>query len=384
MLFRTLLLCVGFSRVGEAALLHAQGAPASAPAALVEQAKSTMSLGRISGARELRDGRLLISDAQAQLLFVLDVERQTKRQLGRTGDGPGEYRGPGAILALSGDSSLLLDNNNRKWYVLEADRFVNAPLWLKDHVPAWRGELSGVSSAGQYLDVTALGVRCRASFPLPRGRPECSDSVAMVRRRPVGTEDTVARGKSWFLGSVAKQQVINGRAQSFFAMHPLQSFDQGMLFPDGAIAIARVRPYAVQWISPNGTVANGPEIREPAVTLNARQQVAIAEAYTRDVNGDPIYRAADFPTWPPAAPAFLSRALVPGMDGRLYVLRTWDGASPVRRVDVFDRAGRRVGAFQIPRDERLLAVSRTSIYVARSDENEEEIVVRYGLPPGLR
>jgi hypothetical protein len=343
-----------------------------------------MSFGRIGSVRELRDGRLLLGDAQTRLLFVVDLERLTKRQVGRTGDGPGEYRGPGAIFALSGDTSLMLDSHNRKWYLLDADRFVNSASWMKDQVPMWRGDLSGVSSAGQYLDVTSLGARCRAPFSLPRGRPECSDSVAMIRRSPAGAGDTVARGKSWFLSAISKKKVINGLPVSFFSMHPLQSFDQGMLFPDGAIAIARVRPYGVQWISPNGSVTNGPEIREPPITLTAKQRTAIAEAYSHDVNGDPIHSASDFPSWPSVAPPFLSRALLPGMDGRLYVVRTWDGASPVRRVDVFDRAGQRVGAFELPQRERLLAVSRASIYVARIDENEEEILVRYRLPAGLR
>jgi hypothetical protein len=124
----------------------------------------------------------------------------------------------------------------------------------------------------------------------------------MIRRRPVGAGDTVARGKSWFLGAYAIKKVINGRAESFFAMHPLQSFDQGMLFADGAIAIA--------------------------------------EAYVRDVNGNPTYRAADFAIWPPAAPSFLSRS--------------------------------------------LLVVSRASICVARTDQHEEERVVRYRLSAALR
>jgi hypothetical protein len=76
--------------------------------------------------------------------------------------------------------------------------------------------------------------------------------------------------------------------------------------------------------------------------------------------------------------------LLAGMDGRRYGLRTWDDASPVRGVDVYDRAGRRVGAFRIPRGERLLAVSRASIDVARTDQHEEESVVRYRLPAALR
>ena len=47
-----------------------------------------MSFGRITGVREVREGRLLISDTQARRQFVVDLERETKRQLGRQGEGP--------------------------------------------------------------------------------------------------------------------------------------------------------------------------------------------------------------------------------------------------------------------------------------------------------
>ena len=47
-----------------------------------------MSFGRITGVREVREGRLLNSDTQARRLFVVDLERQTKRQLGRQAEGP--------------------------------------------------------------------------------------------------------------------------------------------------------------------------------------------------------------------------------------------------------------------------------------------------------
>ena len=67
----------------------------------------------INGLRELSDGRLIISDRTEQVVRFIDLETGDLQDIGRAGEGPGEYRMPGNLLPLPGDSTLLSDLGRR-------------------------------------------------------------------------------------------------------------------------------------------------------------------------------------------------------------------------------------------------------------------------------
>jgi hypothetical protein len=60
---------------------------------------------QIAGVRELRDGRVILIDERDRVVQLLDLASGTATTIGRQGSGPGEYRLPIAIFALSGDST---------------------------------------------------------------------------------------------------------------------------------------------------------------------------------------------------------------------------------------------------------------------------------------
>ena len=76
---------------------------------------------QIRGVRELRDGRLLVTDWTDEVLLVVDLRTGGVRQLGRKGSGPTEYRLPAALLPLPGDSTLLVDQGNERLAVIGPD-----------------------------------------------------------------------------------------------------------------------------------------------------------------------------------------------------------------------------------------------------------------------
>ena len=51
----------------------------------------------ISGLRELSDGRILISDRTEKRISFIDFGSGSTREIGRVGEGPGEYQNPGGL-----------------------------------------------------------------------------------------------------------------------------------------------------------------------------------------------------------------------------------------------------------------------------------------------
>lgn len=69
---------------------------------------------QIRGVRELRDGRVLVSDRLDKGVVVVDFTTNAMRTIGRTGRGPAEYRLPTSLRQTPGDSTLLNDEGNSR------------------------------------------------------------------------------------------------------------------------------------------------------------------------------------------------------------------------------------------------------------------------------
>src|SRR6185503_13348514 len=57
----------------------------------------------ISGVRALPGNRAIVTDQLERLLFIVDFTTGSRRQIGRQGDGPAEYRFPMAPFAAPAD-----------------------------------------------------------------------------------------------------------------------------------------------------------------------------------------------------------------------------------------------------------------------------------------
>jgi hypothetical protein len=73
----------------------------------------------IAGVRELRDGRVLVSDFRDRTVTLVDLDRGSARQVGRRGQGPAEYSQPGLLLALPNGETLVADYGNLRYLVID-------------------------------------------------------------------------------------------------------------------------------------------------------------------------------------------------------------------------------------------------------------------------
>src|SRR5262245_50161247 len=140
---------------------------------------------RVAGARELADGRLMLTDRGEDKIVVADLVTGRLQTLGRPGSGPAEYRRPGRVIVLPGDSSLVTDEGNERFLVIAPDlRIVRT---MRFDVPGLPSMLypRTVDRSGRYYAV------------IPRWMAEPSqrrgDSLPLVRWSQAGSRpETVA------------------------------------------------------------------------------------------------------------------------------------------------------------------------------------------------
>ena len=72
----------------------------------------------MSGARELKDGRILISDAKRAAVYVIDPKAGTTQQIGSAGGGETQYAQPGGFYAGVADTIYLLDRAQARVVVI--------------------------------------------------------------------------------------------------------------------------------------------------------------------------------------------------------------------------------------------------------------------------
>jgi hypothetical protein len=174
------------------------------------------------------------------------------------------------------------------------------------------------------------------------------------------------------------------------AYPPLSVGEEAVLFADGWFAVARLDPYRVDWISPELRVVHGNPIQVTPIKVTTAEKEAyharragwdILPAMLPQSFKDRIRlaRQAVKDQWPAEFPPFAKR-LIAGGEGHLWLRHPISMNYPNNRYDVVDRQGRRIGVVALGTSERIVTVSRTSVYVAWKDSDDIERLRRHPLP----
>lgn len=322
----------------------------------------TAEFTRIAGVRPLSDGRLVVLDAGDNRVFLADFERDTASQIGRQGQGPGEYRRPAAITALGRDSTLIVDVANRRWLVLDADRLV---VTLPPDHPPTRAARGLVRTADQVGHLLVLGT---ATVTLQTQRIGKGDSVvAMLVALESARVDTVASLQAAQVLLLKDLDAAGKVTRVAFRQPPWSVGEEPLLFPDGWLAVARLDPYRVDWRTPSGDWVRGAPLPsvEPKTTSRERETYLASE---RQRTGKP---APEPPpdSWPATVPPFQPTPLVGAPDGSLLIRRTPTADHPGHRYDRVDRRGQLVGWLELASSDELIAVAGRHAYLVRTDDD---------------
>jgi len=337
------------------------------------------SFTEVTAIRELEDGRTLVIDSKERLLAVVNWSSPEPRSIGRVGDGPGEYRNPGHLVALRGDSTLFTDRHTGKWFILHRDRITSTLTSDRQLV-----RFVGVFPAG--ADTMGRLLAQHGSHFLTPGLPgpgstEVADSIAVILvGRDNGNADTIARIRGPFRGQNRVRKRVGEMNITYFLVNPLQAGDQALLFPDGWIATAFVDPYRVEWRTPKGGVVRGHPLPYSPQPVDERvKRHAIEDKWPTSPQA-PQFASTDFVGWPDVVPPFLRNALSALPDGKVAILRTSLGADRSVQYDIVDRRGTLAGILRLPPNERIVGFGRRSVYVVATDADDNEILRRHAWP----
>lgn len=343
-------------------------------------------LSSITGLLELPDGRVLVSDGIDETLLRIDLRTLKTDTVGRTGSGPGEYKGPDLLFAQPGNGVLLVDLGNARL------SFYDAALKYRESAPIARGQPGAGMTMALPSGVDALG---RLYFR-PGGMNPKADSGAILRwDRTRDRTDTVATVK---LGEMTVRTSGSANNRSVMSRSvPLSPEDVWSVAPDGRIVIVRAADYRVEWLTPGGGVVRGPanpwkpvpvrdadkreyaaDMRLSGVSMSVTSQngqVSIRMGRGRPTGAQEEEEIPDL-DWPATKPAARSVRVSPAGDA--WVER-WVAAGSPRAFDVFGADGKLKQRVILPAGRSLIGFGKGAVYLRERTEDDLVYLERYAL-----
>ena len=350
---------------------------------------------QINGVRELRDGRVVVSDLRDRTLQLVDLKTGRAQKISREGSGPNEYALPMRMFALQGDTTVVLDPGNQRLLVIAPNGKAVAT------VPLVSAETRGPDGGRMQRIMSPRGMDARGRIYFqhngmemtPEG-PKTLDSAAVIRFDPATKKaDTLAylrlaKSNVQTSGSQNNMRVSIGMANPFAAQ------DDWAVFPVGRVAILRVADYHIDWIAPNKTRTSSAPVKFERVKVTDADKkawrdnraggttimmtTAAGPGGTKSSVGTAPPRV-DLPEptdWPAYKPPFTQGAAQAAPNGQLWVLRALAAGTPPT-YDVFDPAGRLLGRVVLPKNARLVGFGTGTAYVVRRDEDDLQYLQRY-------
>lgn len=358
-------------------VLRGQAVRIGAPTATLSEEFSDM-----RGVRELRDGRLLVSDYIDQRVALVDLGTGRVTDCLTEGIGPGDVRLAGRLIPMPGDSTLLVDIGNSRLMVLDPTGTPRRV--ISGERPGVMGT-RGVSADGSfYFSIPGWAEQANA---LP------NDSVRVVRWNPrTNATQVVAVVQGDRMRSDQHTPALTPR----IPIVGYASSDGWTVADDGTLRIVRGGSYVVERRGGSGPAVVGPSNAYTTRAVSSADRVAFVRDFNRssptsgrgtggsmgfspamsDAEVAAMVRGTEYAE---RHPMFRPGAVIAAPGGRLWVGRPADAGRPVL-YDVFDAAGRRVQQVELPAGRRVMTVGRMGVYVAAEDADGVQRLERYAAP----
>jgi hypothetical protein len=341
----------------------------------------------VVGLRELRNGRVVVSDRLERTVSLIELTTGEVTPIGREGQGPGEYGMPGTLFPLGGDSTLMLDFAAMRGLVLVGDRVgPTVPLITGSGMPLIpravdaRGRLYGSTSV--VMRGPGAGAPSGDSVPIPRLDPATGavDTAAWVRAATGGPGGVAVRGGG---GAAVRMGA---------SLRPYAPEDGWAVAPDGRIAMVHADNYRVDWIANGKRTAGAPIAYTPVKVGSAEKEewadrMAGATMMVRTMGGPggsdgpramrPQRPNVDELEWPAQKPPFDAQGVFVTPEGELWIRTHQPAGAKRQRYDVVDAQGRLVRRVELADDRRLVGFGRGTLYTVRRDADDLEWLERF-------
>jgi len=341
--------------------------------------------------RELASGKVLVTDLGPKTLLLADLATGEQVNVGRNGQGPGEYQFPGELFPFRGDSVLLVDRVGRRVLVVSPEgklgRSIPFPEGLSGLPDARGADRQGriYFQGSPFRGEPGGGMEVGGTLP---------DSVPLIRWDPATKKiDSLTRVKI----PAIKVQVSGGQNARTVMMRnqPFAPSDEWIVTPEGRVAIARVGDYHIEWLGTGAPVRGAPVRHEPLKVAAADRQIFLdgmrnsrnritvsvggpgpSGGRNNQGNGQPQISEKDF-DWPEVKPPFPSRALQFAPEGQLWVTRSTSARDSTPVYDLFDAGGKLTGRVTLPLGRRMVGMGKGVVYAVRTDEDGLQWLERY-------
>ena len=340
----------------------------------------------VNGLRELSDGRLIVSDRTERVVRVVDMTTGDSRVVGRSGDGPGEYRMPGTLLPMPGDSTMLSDIRNMRMSVIDPDGSITRSIPLLRSDGAFKHPTAADAEGGLYFTSSVVISR-------EAGRAAPPDSVAVVRWDPLSDVlDTICFVRRENIASAGTIRLGGGGVASVSGVQhrPFAPRDAWAVAPDGRVSVAYASDYHIEWVGRDGNRVVGPptDYRPVRITRAEKEDWAERQAgssavriTTSSSGGGRSTMTVPRPDideieWPDEKPPFASDGLRMSPEGELWVglhMR----AGEAQAFDVFDSSGHRVRTVVLPEGRRFVGFGDGVLYTIYADADDLKWLERY-------
>jgi hypothetical protein len=327
---------------------------------------------RVESIRELKDGRVIVSDPGDRGLVVVDFRNGSVADVSHKGRGPAEYAQAGTVYGLAADSSLMSDGGNRRWLLFAGDRVA---------VTIPPGDRAMLATQGGVSGVDTLGRLLAQRRPLPQpglsivGKDDSTMLILVSRAR--GTADTIAAVRRQ-PGRMEAQYGGDGKlASTRLRINPFVAGEKFILFRDGWLAVARVEPYRIDWRARDGRWTRGSALPIPLVNMSEREKRAAMVRMAKE-NNLPVSSPDTFSDWPVTLPPFNpSGPLLESSDGRLLVRHQPSADHEETIYDVVNRRGQLDGQLKLAPNEHVVGFGVASVYVVVADDDGIERLRRH-------
>lgn len=337
----------------------------------------------INSVRELRDGRLLVTDGREQRIVLLDPTGRPSEQVGRSGRGPGEYSNVSWLHVTSGDSSIMWDILARRWLLFDGPRIVGTVPPDDSALLATRAMILGADGLGNVLSERDADRRDGLTLT---GAEDSTELFLVARATGRVTSATKLLNTPRRIEIVRKPDgTITSSSTMVRTLMPTE--EQAILLADGTIAVARLDPFRLDFRSPTGQWTRGAPLPIKAARFDARERAAWEARRARNAarNGQRLASAPPVPNMPTDFPEFvppipLSLAMKAGPGGVVIVQRAPSADVTRSQYLVVDRKGALLGEIILPLEQTIVGAGAKHVYVAVRDEDDLIRIRRHPWP----
>jgi hypothetical protein len=358
-------------------------AQAPAPRALTNPEEYAESFDLVGSVRELSNGKLLVVDNGPKSLLYVDFNGGTQSQIGRNGQGPGEYQFPGDLIPYLGDTTLLVDRMSRRLLPVSLDGKMGKVIPFPENMPGL-SEVKGADSKGR-LFFQASGFNFGSGGGNSMSMP---DSTAVIRWDRATQVDTMGKVR---LPATKINTSGGSNSRSIMIMQqPDAGQDEWTVTRDGRVGIVRVGDYHVDWVGDKP--AKGTPVKWEPVKVGTAEKEAFM-ARSRDTRGrftvnsggrsgaapppQPRQQEEKDFDWPETKPPFVPRNVYTSPEGEIWVLRSTPARDSTPVYDVFNASGNLASRVALPKGRRLVGLGAGTAYATRTDEDGLQWLEKY-------